>query len=208
MIFNILTVDNQEKLKNLSKMKKSFFSLKKEDISLLHYSEVKKDMFHVVFHFRDEYLLGTKKIGNQTTVPFSEYINLFFFSNSSFCLIEETNDVYFAEIKNYINSKANSTIQNYKLNKDNIYSITKYIDGFIKKVEYSNDGEDFEKDFTSFEEFSALNESCDIDYVSISNGEHFISLYRNGRISISNSDEDYLINFTKDIVDELEKSRS
>ncbi|MEW5552131.1 hypothetical protein ABGT22_19700 [Peribacillus frigoritolerans] len=208
MIFKIVKVDDQSRLKKLGKIKKSFLSKKKDDISLFHYQEVKKDMFHTVFHLNDEYLMGTKKIGNQTSVPFSQYINFFFFNNSGFCLIENTDSVYLNEIKNYISKKAQEEIQEYKLSKDDFGNIVNRLGGFIKKIEYSDGEDDFEKDFASIDDFNLINKDYLIDYVSLNNNEYFISIYKSGKVSVSNSDEDYLINFAEVIVDELDKRSS
>jgi hypothetical protein len=205
MIFKILQIDDQSRLKKLEKIKKSFFSKKKDDISLFHYQEVKKDMFHTIFHLNDEYLLGTKKIGNQTSVPFSQYINFFFFTNSCFCLIEDTDLVYLNEIKSYISNKTQAKVQEYTLSKDNFRNIVNRLGGFIKKIEYSNGEDDFEKDFTSIDEFNVINDNYMIDYVSLNNNEYFISIYKSGKVSVSNSDEDYLMNFAEVIVDELDE---
>ena len=204
MIFKIIKIDDQSRLKKLEKIKKSFLSKKKDDISLFHFQEVKKDMFHTVFHLNDEYLMGTKKIGNQTSVPFSQYINFFFFKNSRFCLIENTDNVYFNEIKNYISTKTQEQIQEYTLNKNDFGNIVNRLGGFIKKIEYSNGEDDFEKGFTSLEDFNFINKDYFIDYVSLNNNEYFISIYKSGKVSVSNSDEDYLIDFAEVIVDELE----
>lgn len=206
MIFKILKVDDQSRLMKLGKVKKSFLSKKKDDISLFHFQEVKQDMFQTVFHSNDEYLLGTKKIGKQTSVPFSQYINFFFFADSFFCLIEDTDLVYLKEIKSYIAYKTEAAIQEYTLNKDDFNNIVNCLGGFIKKIEYSNEDDDFEKDFTSIDEFNEINTNYSIDYVSLNNNEYFISIYKSGKVSVSNSDEDYLLDFVEVIVDELDKS--
>lgn len=206
MIFKIIKVDDQLQLGKLGKLKKSFFSLKKDDISLFHYQQVKENMYHVVFHSNDEYLLGTKKIGNQTSVPFSQYINFFFFSNSSYCLIENTDQVYFDEIKNYILQKTKSKVQEYSLEKEDFHNIVNRLGGFIKKMEYSDGEEDFERNFTSIDEFNKINDEYSIDYISLNNEEYFISIYKSGKVSVGNSDEEYLIDFAEVIVNELEKS--
>ncbi|WP_454844391.1 hypothetical protein [Priestia megaterium] len=208
MIFKIIKVDDQLQLGKLGKLKKSFFSLKKDDISLFHYQQVKENMYHVVFHSNDEYLLGTKKIGNQTSVPFSQYINFFFFSNSSYCLIESTDQVYFDEIKNYILQKTKSKVQEYSLEKEDFHNIVNRLGGFIKKMEYSDGEEDFERSFTSIDEFNKINDEYSIDYISLNNEEYFISIYKSGKVSVGNSDEEYLIDFAEVIVNELEKSFS
>lgn len=208
MIFKVFKVDNQSNLNKLGKVKKSFFSRKKDEISIFHFQEVKTNMFHTVFHSSDEYLVGTKKIGNKTSVPFSQYINLFFFKESKYCLIEDTDQVYFDEIKKYVFEKTNTNLKEYLFSKRDYFNIVNHLGGFIKKIEYTDGEEDFERNFTSIADFNELNSNYTIDYISLNNEEYFISLYRSGKVSVSNSDEEYLIDFAEDIVNELENANT
>jgi len=208
MRFRIFDVDDQIKLKKLSKVKKSFFS-KKEDLSLFHFYEVKKSMFHAVFHITDEYLVGTKKSGNYLNVPFSQYINCFFFSDTKLMLIEEMEDAYLKDITNYLNKKTGSIINNYTLTKESLKSLVLKFNGLIKKIEYQDDfGDDYESEFMTYEQFLEINGKYTIEYISLNVGEQFISLYKNGRVSVDTSDEEFLLKFAEEVIYDLENSRT
>jgi hypothetical protein len=206
MRFRILEIDDSKKLLKLSKIKKSFFA-KKEDLSLFHFYEIKNNMYHVIFQIADEYLLGTKRSGNYLNVPFSQYINCFFFTNARLILIEDTEEAYIEDIKKFLKEKTNAIANYYEINKNSFEKLVRYLNGFIKKIEYHDkDGDDHEVEFVPIEKFLEINLNFTIDYISLNVDQQFISIYRNGKISVDNSDEEYLIKFAGAIINELEGS--
>jgi hypothetical protein len=206
MRFRILEIDDSKKLLKLSKIKKSFFA-KKEDLSLFHFYEIKNNMYHVIFQIADEYLLGTKRSGNYLNVPFSQYINCFFFTNARLILIEDTEEAYIEDIKKFLKEKTNAIANYYEINKNSFEKLVRYLNGFIKKIEYHDkDGDDYEAEFVPIEKFLEINLNFTIDYISLNVDQQFISIYRNGKISVDNSDEEYLIKFAGAIINELEGS--
>lgn len=204
MRFNILQVNDQNKLKKLGGFKKSFFA-KKDDINIFHYYEVENEMFHVVFRINDEHLLGTKKRGNYLNVPFTQYINCFFFLKSKLIVIEQIEEAYVYDIAQFIEEKTGSIISAFKFEKKHFQKMVNFFDGFIKKIEYYDEHEDdYEIDFADITQFNEINANYNIDYISLNVETQFISLYKSGRISVDNTSEEYLIKLIKDVVNELD----
>lgn len=206
MRFKLLKVNNSDKLLKLSKIKRSFLS-KKEDMSLFHYFEVEQDLFHIVMHINDEYLLTTKKNGNYMNVPFSHYINCFFLKNSHYFFIEDIGDGYINDITAYLSKKTNAEFDSIEFNNKQIEKLISYFPGFIRKVEYKNQYDDFvDYENITMNQFQNYNLELDIDFVTFLVNSNFISIYKNGKISVDNSEEEYVINFVKDVTYGLEKN--
>lgn len=204
MRFKILKVNKSEKLLKLSKIKRSFLS-KNEDLSLFHYFEVEKKLFHVVMHTNDEYLVGTKKNGNYMNVPFSQYINCFFLTTSEYFFVEDVGDAYINDITQYISKNTGAKFDSAILNNNQIESLVSFFSGSIKKVEYQDeDGEYVDYENISHSNFLFYNSQLDIDYINTLVDSHFVSIYKSGKISVDNNDENYIINFVKDVAHGLE----
>lgn len=203
MNFSMFELDNPAKLSKLAQKKINFFS-KPDEVSIYHYNQIQKNMFHIVYHINDEYQLGTKKLGRQVNLPFREFINCFFFLDNHYFLMEETLDIYKEEILQHIKSHTKVTIANKVFKNVDFERILLRLSGFIKSVEYI-DKEDNNQylDSTSLESFRLLIDDTTIDRLTIIVKDRFISIYKKGKISVDNSDENYLIQFTRDIVDAI-----
>jgi hypothetical protein len=202
--FTLFEVDNPKRLKKLSVNKVNFFK-KHEDIELFHFNEIEKEMFHIVYHIKDEYQVGTKRVGNQMNLPFTQFINCFFFLESNYFLVEEVLEEYQKDVTLHIQQKANVTIQRKAIINDNFLSVYTSLSGFIKKLEYIDEDEnDFYLDSVSNEEFRKIINHYKVDRLTMSVDEQFVSIYSKGRISVDNSDENYLIKFTRKIINAID----
>ncbi|MGC4378310.1 hypothetical protein WD019_15480 [Fictibacillus sp. Mic-4] len=200
-VFKLSSTNNYIKLK---KQKSNFFFSKPDDITVFHFNEIKNDLLHVVFRVSDEYLIGTKKGVNHLNLPFSQFVNSFLFKDKGFFLIESIDPKYVEEIVKYIKKNTGMKLDYYPFNKKNMGKMVSALNAHIKKVEYSNDvGDDFYKDFVKFEEFERINNENNIEYIVLSVKDRFVSINSKGIISVDNSDEDFLINFTEVIVNAL-----
>ncbi|MGD6834272.1 hypothetical protein ACQCT5_19010 [Sutcliffiella halmapala] len=202
MNFTLFEVDNPKRLKKLSVNKVNFFK-KHEDIELFHFNEIEKDMFHIVYHIKDEYLVGTKRVGNQMNLPFTQFINCFFFLESNFFLLEEVLEEYQKDLAEHIEQKANVSIQRVAIDNSQFLSVYTSLTGFIKKLEYKNEEEDFYLDSVSEEIFKNIVNEYTLDRLTMSVDGQFVSIYSNGRISVDNSDEIYLIKFTRKVINAI-----
>ncbi|MGE6895621.1 hypothetical protein [Priestia flexa] len=204
MNFTLFEVDNPKRLKKLSVNKVNFFK-KHEDIELFHFNEIEKEMFHIVYRIKDEYQVGTKRVGNQMNLPFTQFINCFFFLESNYFLVEEVLEEYQKDVTLHIQQKANVTIQRKAIINDNFLSVYTSLSGFIKKLEYIDEDEnDFYLDSVSNEEFRKIINQYKVDRLTMSVDEQFVSIYSKGRISVDNSDENYLIKFTRKIINAID----
>ncbi|MCA1322455.1 hypothetical protein LC085_21500 [Bacillus tianshenii] len=203
MNFTLYEVDNPKRLKKLSVNKVNFFK-KHEDVELFHFNEIEKEMFHIVYHIKDEYQLGTKRVGNQMNLPFTQFINCFFFLESNSFLVEEVLEEYQKDVTLQIQKKANVTIQRKAINNDHFLSVYTSLSGFIKKLEYVDEEEsDFYLDSVDEDKFQEIVNEYKVDRLTMSVDEQFVSIYSNGRISVDNSDENYLIKFTRKIINAI-----
>lgn len=203
MNFTLFKVDNPKRLKKLNDSKISFFK-KHEGIELFHFNKLDFEMFHLVYHIKDEYQVGTKRVGNQINLPFTQFINCFFFLNNEYLLIEEVLKEYQDDVIKHIQKKVNVTIENETVSNTQFLNVQSKLQGFIKKVEYINEDEgDISLDSISTEKLKEISSINILYRLTLSVENQFVSIYKNGRISVDNSDEMFLIKFTKDIIDAI-----
>lgn len=203
MNFNLYKTNDINKLIKLSNKKSKLF-LKKDDVDLFHVNKLNKDQTHVVFYISDEYRFGTKKSGDRINVPFDQYVNLFIFSNSPFLLIESINEKYSDLIIKYIEAKTHCEINKSILNNTEILNIKNKLNGFIKEFEYSGPDESFIENNLSNEKFNSIMETnITVDFLLLNVEEKLLSITANNKISVNNSDEDYLIKFTGEVINAI-----
>jgi len=201
--FTLFKVDKPKRLKKLDSNKASFFK-RHEDVELFHFNEIELNMFHIVYHLKDEYLVGTKRVGNQMHLPFTQFVNCFFFLDSNYFLIEEVLKEYQSDVTNHIQKKTNVTIERQILENDKLLEIQTNLNGFIKKVEYKDeDDDDYYLDAVSSEKLRELADDYTLDRLTMLIENQFLSVYHNGKISVDNSSENYLIKFTRDIINAI-----
>ena len=200
MKFSLLKVDNPQKLKSLSRNKINFFK-KEEEITLFHFNMFDNDLYHAVFSINDEYQVSTKKLGNQHNFVYASLVNFFFLLNKEFAFLEFVNNEYQDEIINEIERKTKISVKQQPLDNVSFLKLVGKLNGDIKKIHYSNDdGELFDLDYTSYEKFTQIADVNTIDDCTISVEDQFITISNNGLISVDNSDEKFLVGFTKRIL--------
>lgn len=203
MNFTLFEVDNPKRLKKLSVNKVNFFK-KQEDIELFHFNEIKDDMFHIVYHIKDEYQVGTKRVGNKMNLPFTQFVNCFFFLENNYFLLEEVLEEYQNDLTAHVQEKANVKIERKALENEHFLSVYSSLAGYIKKLEYKNkDEDDFYLDSVSEEKFKTIINEYIVDRLTLSVESQFVSIYSSGKVSVDNSDENYLINFTRKVVNAI-----
>ncbi|MBX7001871.1 hypothetical protein P9384_02435 [Bacillus pumilus] len=203
MNFSILKVNHSLKLKTLGKNNINFFN-KKDDISLFHFNQLDKNMFHVVFNINDIFQTGTKRTGNQHNFTYSSLVNCFFFLDNDYLLIENVTTEYVEDVISHIEQKTKTKIHKVKLSNDQFCSIKNVLDGSIKKLAYVNmDEDDIEHEFVNNDEFLKIIESYKVENMTILAESEYVSIYRMGKISVNNSDDQYLIRFTREIVNAI-----
>ncbi|WP_339161840.1 hypothetical protein [Siminovitchia sp. FSL W7-1587] len=204
MKFSLLKVDNPQKLIKLSKNKVSFLK-KEDDVSLFHFNKFNNGLYHAVFNINDEYQIGTKKLGKQYNYPYSSLVNFFFTLESNFALVEYVNRKYQDEVINSVNNKTKAKIKKSVLDNSSIIKLIKNLGGSIKKFEYTNEADELlSQDFITKEEIYEIADSCTIDRALLLIDSQNVSFANNGDISVDNSDEVFLINFTKRIISTIE----
>src|SRR5699024_4123464 len=203
--FSLIKVDNSKKLKALSRNKVNFLK-KEEDASLFHFNKFDNDLFHAVFNVNDEYQIGTKKLGKQYNYAYSSLINFFFLLSNNYALIEHLNEKYKNEVLDYINNKTDAKLKAAYIDNSIIINLYRSLSGTVKKIEYTNnDDELFDKDFVSDGEFYEIANAYTIDRLTLLVDKQFLSITKKGKITIDNSDEGFLIKFTKRILDAIEQ---
>lgn len=203
MNFSLLQVDSPNKLKRISKNKISFFK-KEQDVSLFHFNEISDGLFHAVYTLQDEYKVSTRKLGEQHNYVYSSLINFFFLSNSKYAFIEYINKEYQAEIIRELEDKTNSKIKVMRINNKIFNKLFTELIGNIKQINYtSGDGELLSVDYADKALFNQIIENYIVDDITILYQGQFVRITNNGRISVNNSDENYVINFTKRVLDAL-----
>lgn len=201
MEFSLIKIDKPNRLKKLSSNLSGFLASQKEDISIFHYNELDNGLFHVVLNINDEYEIGTKKLGRQHNYPYSSLINLFFLPKYKYALIEYINENYLNDVLNFIRSKTKSELEISTINNSTITNMYNSLSGKVKKIEYTNtEGELFDKDFVDEKMFFDIVKDNNIDRVTLSIQDRMLSLTSTGKIVIDNSNEKFLINFTKRIL--------
>ncbi|KGX94049.1 hypothetical protein N781_00445 [Pontibacillus halophilus JSM 076056 = DSM 19796] len=204
MNFSLYQVDKPKKLKRLSSNKMSFFKNNDDDINLFHFNEIETGMFHIVYNIEDVYQVGTKRVGNQMNLPFRQFINCFFFIDNEYFLLEETIDQYREDLVKHVETKAGVAIKLKTLNNNDFVKLFSYLNGFIKRLEYVDENEvDYFLNSVSGKEFNEIAENYTLDRVTLLVEDQFVSIYRKGKISVDNSDEEYLIKFTKEIANAI-----
>lgn len=203
MNFNLFQTNNIKKLTKLAKEKPKFLS-KKDEVDLFHVNKLNEKQLHLVFYISDEYQFGTKKSGERLNVPFNQYVNTFIFFDSHYFLIESINDKYTELISNYIELQTSSKIIKSKLNNGEISKIASRLEGFIKELEYSDGEEDYTVESMPSEKLiNLLSLDVNIDFLLLNVEDKLISISNYNKISVNNSDEDYLIKFTGEIVNAI-----
>lgn len=200
MKFSLLKIDDTSKLKKLSKNKRSFF-YKEEDVTLFHYNVLENGLYHAVFNVNDEYQVGTKKLGKQYNLSYSSLVNFFFLEKNKYAFIEHTNDQFRNEVISYIENRTKSNIKLFELDNKIIMKIFNTFDGTVKKIEYTNEYEELlDKDFVNTKELNDIANSYEIDRITFLVENQYLSLTKSGNVIVDNSDENFLINFTKRIL--------
>lgn len=203
MNFSVLKVDNSPKLKILGKNRINFFN-KKDDISLFHFNQLDKNMFHVVFNINDIFQTGTKRTGNQHNFSYSSLVNCFFFLDNNYLLIENITAEYVDDVIRHIEQKTKTNIDKTRISNKQFSSIKDALEGIIKQLEYVNeDGDDIYLDFVSNDLFSNIIENYKVEKITILAEIEYVSIYKKGKISVNNSDDQYLIRFTRAIINAI-----
>lgn len=203
MNFSLLKVEHPNKLKSLSRNKINFFK-KQEDVSLFHFNKIDDDLYHAVFNVSDEYQVSTRKLGNQYNYMYSSLVNFFFLPQNKYALMEYINKEYLEEVITDINKRTKASISKYEINNDFFKLIFLDLNGTIKKLKYINEDEEyFELDFISNEKFIELINSNIIEELTVLVENQFITVNKKGRVSVDNSDEQFLVHFTKRILNAI-----
>ncbi|MDY7430598.1 MULTISPECIES: hypothetical protein [Bacillus] len=206
MNFSLFRVDKPSKLKLLSKNKINFFK-KNEEISLFHFNQVAKNMFHFVLNISDVYQIGTKRMGNQHNFTYSSLINCFFFLDSDYLLIEKVTSEYESDVVKHISNKTKVKISKHFISNNQFLNVKLKLGGSIKNLEYYDEEEgDFFLDFVSEEKLKNIANNYEIEKITMLVEDEFISIFQKGKISVNNSDDQYLIKFTREIVDAIKNS--
>lgn len=218
MNFCIYKFNDPIKLRMLSKSKKqfSFFKLnntllgskknENEEIQVFHYNELDENLIHVVFHIKDEYLVGTRRIGAQANLPFSQYINSFIFTKNNYMLIEETYEKYLNDIIGYIKNHCQELLNRKSLSNIHFKKFLNSVNGTIKKIEYEDENE-YMHQFNCINELEfnqvVSNEKFSIDFLTIQKEDTFISISRSGKVSFNTNEEDILKYLSGVVVDAI-----
>lgn len=203
MNFILFEVDNPKKLKSLSKNKISFFK-KDDDVSLFHFNKMENELFHVVFNISDEYMVSTKKLGNQHHFSYSSLTNFFFDVNSHTTLIEYINKEYLEEVLREIEKRTKSSIRVKNVTNEHFLILQKEFLGKIKKIEYTNSDEEFLEVENVGNNFIEENiNKITIEKMVVFYENQYLSVNSNGKISIDNSDQEYVIKFVKRLINEI-----
>ncbi|MDQ0268672.1 hypothetical protein [Cytobacillus purgationiresistens] len=203
MNFILFEIDNPKKLKSLSKSKISFFK-KDEDISLFHFNKMDDGLFHVVFNISDEYMVSTKKLGSQHHFSYSSLTNFFFDANSQTALIEYINKEYLDEVTKEIEKRTKSLIRKKNITNEQFLIIQHEFSGKIKKIEFTNSEEEyFELENVSNNFIKDNLNDITIDKIVILHENQYLSVSNDGKVSVDNSDQEYVIDFVKRFINEI-----
>lgn len=204
MNFKIFTTKDNKKIKKTFKRTNNFLSKDKE-MSIFHSNNFTNCLTHVVFHVPDEYSISSKIGKNSVNMPFSQYVNCFIFKEYGYFLIENITNEYTEEIVNFIYKELKIKLFEVNLTNDIITKVIFKLDGFIKKLDYTDDEEDFiELESIKFDKYNVIQQNYKLDYVLINVDKRFISFNPlAGIVSVDNSDADYLIKFTEEIINAI-----
>ncbi|MDV6377713.1 hypothetical protein ORD22_05470 [Sporosarcina sp. GW1-11] len=203
MNFNLFKSEECSYYERIVKRKSRFLSQKNNDVDLFHVNKLSPNQLHAVFHISDEYKFGTKNSGDVLSVPFNQYINTFFFSDSSMFLVEAINDNYSnMVIDNLVAKTKNNQIRKMSLTNRQMLDIVISLDARIKLIEYERDDESFElENVDSYSE--AFEDTNNIHYLLLNVKDKLMSIKMGNTISVNNSEEDYLIRFTGELINAL-----
>lgn len=203
MNFSLLKVENPSKLKSLSRNKINFFK-KKEEISLFHFNKIDNDLYHAVFNISDEYQVSTKKLGNQYNYMYSSLVNFFFLDQNKYAFLEYINNEYLEEVLMELNRKTRASISKIAINNDLFKLFNIDLNGTIKKMKYTNEDDEFiDLDFATKDKFLEVVASNTIEEITVLVENQFITINKNGRVSVDNSEEEFLVYFTKRILNAI-----
>ncbi|WP_079525498.1 hypothetical protein [Solibacillus isronensis] len=203
MNFSLLKVDNPNKLKSLSRNKINFFK-KQEDVSLFHFNKIDNDLYHAVFNISDEYQVSTKKLGNQHNYIYSSLINFFFLPENKYAFMEYINKEYLEEVLTDVNKRTKASLSKIEINNSLFKLIYNDLNGTIKKLKYTNEEDEFfDLDFVTNEKFLGIINSNIIEELTVLVENQFITINKNGRVSVDNSEEQFLVTFTKRILNAI-----
>lgn len=203
MNFILLKVDNPKKLKSLSKNKINFFR-KDEDVSIFHYNQMDNGLFHVVFNISDEYVVSTKKLGHQHNFTYSSLSNYFFKLETNYTILEYINNEYLDEVLNEIRKKTKSIISIVEINNGHFLDIYDNLKGKIKKLAYTNQDEEFvELENINQGTLQKISEENLIDSITFFFDNQYVSIKANGKISVDNSNQEYLVGFIERVLNAL-----
>ncbi|GGN55048.1 hypothetical protein [Oceanobacillus indicireducens] len=195
-----LKAESFPKQKGIIKKSWQLFSKKEEDVSLFNWNEIEKNKFHIVFHISDEYISRTKKGGNEKVLPFSQYINAFLIEDNFF--IETNNKNYLSLIINFLKTEHKLDPISMEIDNELLLEIIKQTNGFLKKFEYVNDEDnDFFEENLKYETLIKIlnTPGNEFEFVNFLYKNTFISIYRNGKISINSNDEDELLQIIEEV---------
>ncbi|MEC1373364.1 hypothetical protein P9D39_03440 [Heyndrickxia oleronia] len=195
MNFALFKFDNKNFHFQNSEKKKTWklFSKKDDDVSLFNSTKISPKTYHIVFHISDEYIGGTKKGGEELKLPFSQYVNSFLTNNILFVENIQTN--YVELIKKFIIDEYGETPRQIIFENNNFVEIIQRTNGFVKKLEYIDENDnDIEMESLEISELDKLENNWTIDYVNFLSNSTFLSLKKQGKLSINSNDEEKLLN--------------
>jgi len=196
MKFSTFKIDKKSEI---NKAKKSVQIMSKDDTSIFHFNNINEDIIHIVFNLRDEYVWGTKIVGNQMNMPMSQYINTFVQKKTNLMFVEYINDKYSEEIAKYL-MEIDIVTERMSFSSETICKILDNYDGYIKQLEMIDpDGEDWSYEAVNTDLLkSKMKIKHTISYLLMLSNNLFISIAKKGMISINTSDINTLINFIED----------
>lgn len=187
-----------------STLKKTWklFSKKDEDITLFNWTKISSNSYHIVFHISDEYFSGTQKGGEKLKLPFSQYFNTFLINDVLY--IETTNKNYLEVIKDFIENEYKIEPLPLKLENKVFTNVIRKTDSYVKKLEYiNNQGEEFNDESPTLNSIHNISDENYIEFINFLSGNTFISLRREGVLSINTKDEDELLNIIEVLTNEI-----
>ncbi|SDX63353.1 hypothetical protein [Salimicrobium album] len=203
MNFSLLKVDQPKKLKSLSKNKINFLK-KEEEISLFHFNQFENGLFHVVFNISDEYQVSTLKLGTQYNFVYSSLVNFFFIINEQLVFIEYVNNEYQKEVLKEIERRTKVNLNSVEINNFSFKKIYECLGGNVKRINFSDEEEGLLSDGPIISNrFYEIEEGYKIDDITFLINDRFLKVTKNGKISVDNSDEQYLTEFVKKIINVL-----
>ncbi|WP_214810864.1 hypothetical protein [Exiguobacterium sp. s127] len=198
MNFRLVVVSEYKKLRKLTKKNFIFGNNKKnEHLSVIHNFDMKNNISHLVYHLKDEYCISTIAMGEQFKIPYSSLINLFYNKKNKIVFIEHSNLQTDQLVKNELSSKTEGLVNEKLISNLEFINVFKEFETQIIKISYvNNDLEEYhENDYMIEEEFLniANNNAVKINYITFSIDNKLMSLYEEGKVTINNDDEEYLI---------------